>query len=56
MSRINSRVKLMVLICVLAAVFIAIYIAGVLIPEEAVEGSFLDAGLAPCARHPFGTG
>ena len=55
MKRKNQRTKLLVLAAGLAGVLILIYALGLLIPEKAVEGSFLEAGRPPCLSHPFGT-
>lgn len=55
MKRLNHRTQVIVLTVVMTVLFAAIYICGILIPEEAVNGSFLNAKIAPCLRHPFGT-
>lgn len=40
---------------ILLAVLIFLYISGLLIPEDALQGSFLEAGQAPSLSHLFGT-
>ena len=55
MKRMNQRTRAVLLTAALAAVLAAICICGVLIPEKAVAGSYLEARLAPSLRHPFGT-
>lgn len=55
MKKLNHRTQVIVLTAVMTLLFAAIYICGILIPEEAVNGSFLNAKLAPCLKHPFGT-
>ena len=39
----------------IALLLIAIYVSGLMIPEEAIEGSFLNAKKAPSLQYPFGT-
>lgn len=51
----NRRKKLILLTAVMALVFIAIYAFGILIPEEGIAGSFLEARRPPSPSHPFGT-
>ena len=51
----NRRTRLALLTAVTAALLIFIYVCGLLIPEEAAAGSFLNAGQPPSWRHPFGT-
>ncbi|MCM1188653.1 MAG: ABC transporter permease [bacterium] len=51
----NRRAKVLVLTVILAVVVIAVYLLGVLIPDEAVAGSFLNAGKPPSREHFFGT-
>lgn len=55
MKKMNRRTRTVILTAVTAAVLIFVYACGMLIPEEAVTGSFLNAGRAPCREHPFGT-
>lgn len=55
MKRMNQRTRMVLLTTVLAAVLAAVCVCGVLIPEEAVTGSYLAARLAPSLAHPFGT-
>ncbi|MCI8506723.1 MAG: ABC transporter permease [Lachnospiraceae bacterium] len=51
----NQRKKVVVLTVVMAVLLAAIYAFGIWIPENAVAGSFLEAGLPPSWKHPFGT-
>lgn len=53
--KINRRKKLVILTVIMTAVLILIYAGGTLISENAVGGSFMNAKLAPCLAHPFGT-
>lgn len=55
MKTINGRTKAVFLTILLTAMLAAIYICGMFISEEALTGSFLDAGRPPCPGHPFGT-
>ena len=55
MKKLNHRTQVIVLTAVMTLLFAAIYICGILIPEEAVNGSYLNAKTAPCLKHPFGT-
>ena len=55
MKRMNRRTGAVCLAAVLAAVLCTVYACGILIPAEAVTGSFLNAGCPPCLEHPFGT-
>ena len=53
--KVNARHRLLIM-CISSLLLLAsIYLAGILIPEEAYSPSFMNAGLAPCARHIFGT-
>lgn len=51
----NRRTKVLILTVVIAVAFVAVYLLGVLIPDEAVAGSFLNVRKAPSWEHPFGT-
>ena len=53
--KLNRRTKVLVLTVVMAVLLVAIYAFGILIPEEAVEPSFLNAKQPPSWQHPFGT-
>ena len=53
--KMNRRTKVLILTVIMAVVLIAVYALGLLIPEEAVASSFLNAKLAPSWEHPFGT-
>lgn len=55
MKRLNGRTRAIWLAVLLAAVIAAIYIAGLLIPDSAVAGSYLQASQPPSLSHPFGT-
>lgn len=49
----NRRTSAAIWAAALTAVLIAVYLCGALLPEE--EGNYLQAGLAPSLKHPFGT-
>ena len=51
----NRRARVLALAILLAAVLAGVYALGLLIPEEAIAGSYLQAGQAPSLSHPFGT-
>ena len=51
----NRRARVLALAILLAAVLVGVYALGLLIPEEAIAGSYLQAGQAPSLSHPFGT-
>lgn len=55
MKRLNGRTRAIWLTVLLAAVIAAIYSAGLLIPDSAVAGSYLQASQPPSLSHPFGT-
>ncbi|MCM1578906.1 MAG: ABC transporter permease [Ruminococcus sp.] len=55
MKRPNRRTRMLIFAAVLFLLLTAVYAAGVLIPDEAVRGSFMNAGLPPSPEHPFGT-
>ena len=55
MKKLNRRTQVIVLTAVMTLLLAAIYICGILIPEEAVNGSYLNAKTAPCLKYPFGT-
>jgi len=42
MKKMNRRTKVVVMTVVMVVLFIAIYLCGLLIPDEAVAGSFLN--------------
>ncbi|MCM1123366.1 MAG: ABC transporter permease [Eubacterium sp.] len=54
-SALNRRAKVVILTVAVALVLIGIYALGILIPNEAVSGSYLNAGQSPSWEHPFGT-
>ena len=55
MRGMNRRACALCWAILLAAVLAAVYLLGLLIPDEAVAGSFLHAKEAPSLAHPFGT-
>lgn len=55
MKKLNRRTKLVILTAAMFVLLLFVYACGILIPEEAVAGSFLDANQPPSAEHPFGT-
>lgn len=55
MKKWNRRTKAAVLTVILAVVFIVVYALGMLIPDDAVVGSFLNAKQPPSLKYPFGT-
>lgn len=55
MKKLNRRKKIVLLSVIITFILICVYALGLLIPEEAVSGSFLDAGQPPSFAHPFGT-
>lgn len=55
MNHINRRTRAVMLTAILAAVIAGIYLAGVLVPDQAVASSFMNAGQPPSLEHPFGT-
>lgn len=55
MKKLNRRTKVLILTIVMAVVLVAVYALGLLIPEDAVASSFMNAKLPPSWRHPFGT-
>lgn len=55
MKKGNHRTKVVYLTSAIFFLLIVIYFCGVLIPEEAVNGSFLNAKQPPSLKHFFGT-
>ena len=55
MKRINRRSRMMLFTVLMAVMLAAVYSSGILISEDMVTGSFLNAKLPPCMAHPFGT-
>ena len=55
MRRMNRRTKALIWAVLTAAVLLLVYALGLLIPEEAIAGSFLLAKEPPSLSHPFGT-
>lgn len=55
MKKLNHRTKAVILTVILAVVFILIYACGMMISEDAVLGSFMNAKQPPSLSHLFGT-
>ena len=55
MKHMNRRRKVILYALCMAALVIAAYVAGILIPDSAVEPNFGSAKLPPSFSHPFGT-
>lgn len=55
MRKLNHRTKAVILTILLAILFCIIYACGMLISEDAVVGSFMEAKQAPSLTHFFGT-
>ena len=55
MKKINRRTRVVILTIFMTIILIAIYTFGLLITDDAVTGSFLDAKQPPSLQHPFGT-
>ncbi len=55
MKKLNKRTKLVILSFVIFILLTSLYIWGLLIPEDAVRGSYMNAKEAPSLSHPFGT-
>lgn len=55
MKRFNRYTKVILLTVVMVIVWIAVYACGVLIPDDAVAGNFLNARQPPSWQYPFGT-
>lgn len=55
MKKRNHRTKVVILTVVIFLLLIAVYACGILIPDDAITGSFLNAKLAPSFKHLFGT-
>lgn len=55
MRKLNRRTRVVILTIFLAVVLAVFCILGMLIPDEAVTGSFLNAKQPPSLAHPFGT-
>lgn len=54
-KKMNRRKKLLALTIIMAVLLLAIYLMGVLIPEEAIASSIMNAKQPPSWKHPFGT-
>ncbi len=54
-SKLNGRTRLLILAAIISLVLISVYACGLLIPEEAVAGDYMNASLPPSAAHIFGT-
>lgn len=55
MKKRNHRTKVVILTVVIFLLLSAIYACGILIPDDAITGSFLNAKQSPGFKHPFGT-
>lgn len=55
MKKRNHRTKVVILTVVIFLLLIAVYACGILIPDDAITGSFLNAKQAPSFKHLFGT-
>lgn len=55
MKRLNRRTKVAILTIFMTIILIIIYTSGLLISDDAVAGSFLNAKQPPSLGHPFGT-
>ncbi len=55
MKKLNRRTKVVILTIILTIILITIYTFGLLISDDAVAGSFLNAKQPPSLAHPFGT-
>lgn len=55
MKKRNHRTKVVILTVVIFLLLIAVYACGILIHDDAITGSFLNAKQAPSFKHPFGT-
>ena len=55
MKKLNRRSKTVLLSVIIVLVLTGIYVLGIFLPEDAVAGSFLEAGQSPSLEHPFGT-
>lgn len=55
MRNLNRRTQVSILTVIMIIILIAVYAFGLLIPDEAVDGSFLNAKQPPSLAHPFGT-
>ena len=55
MRKLNRRTRVLLLTIALFAVVAAAYAFGMLIPEDAVGGDFMNSKLPPSLSHPFGT-
>lgn len=55
MKKRNHRTKVVILTVVIFLLLIAVYACGILIPDDAITGSFLNAKQTPSFKHLFGT-
>lgn len=55
MKKRNHRTKVVILTVVIFLLLIAVYACGILITDDAITGSFLNAKQSPGFKHPFGT-
>lgn len=55
MRKLNRRTRLVILTSLIFVLISALYIWGLIIPNDAVGGSYLNAKESPSLSHPFGT-
>ncbi len=55
MRKLNHRTRLVILTALIFVIIAALYIWGLLIPDDAMNGSYLNAKEPPTFSHPFGT-
>lgn len=55
MRNLNRRTQVVILTVFMIIILIVVYTYGLVIPDEAVAGSFLNAKQPPSLAHPFGT-
>lgn len=55
MRNLNRRTQVVILTAFMTIILIAVFSFGLLIPDDAVVGSFLSAKQPPSLAHPFGT-
>ena len=55
MKKLNHRTKVVILTVVIFLLLATVYACGILIPDDAITGSFLNAKQSPGFKHPFGT-
>lgn len=53
--QLNNRKRAVALTIIMTVILIAVYVSGIIISDEAVKGSFLNAKCPPGLKHLFGT-